>query len=91
MKQIPVIAYDVLAVAESFAPRDHPKADTFFQHPYLFSYSREEIENALLFLTAKKLIDSEVGYLPNGRFYCLFISVLPDGYEILENNYFQNS
>ncbi|MDT2714310.1 MULTISPECIES: hypothetical protein [Enterococcus] len=41
MKQIPVIAYDVLAVAESFAPRDHPKADTFFQHPYLTSYSRE--------------------------------------------------
>ena len=40
MKQIPVIAYDVLAVAESFAPRDHPKADTFFQHPYLTSYSR---------------------------------------------------
>ncbi|MDT2684635.1 hypothetical protein P7E15_16380 [Enterococcus gallinarum] len=55
MKQIPVIAYDVLAVAESFAPRDHPKADTFFQHPYLTSYSREEIENALLFLTAKNL------------------------------------
>ncbi|MEW4403792.1 hypothetical protein AB1I62_08660 [Enterococcus sp. AN402] len=88
MKQIPVIAYDVLSVAKNFDPKDHPRADSFFQHSILASYAREEIEHALLFLTAKNFIDSEVGYLPNGEFFCLFIRVLPDGYEALKNNYF---
>ncbi|MFQ7605740.1 MAG: hypothetical protein ACLRHZ_06930 [Enterococcus avium] len=83
MKQIPVIVYDVLSVAKSLDPRDHPNADSFFQHSFLASYTREEIECALLFLTEKNFIDSEVGYLPNGDFFCLFIRILPDGYEAL--------
>lgn len=88
MKQIPVIAYDVLSVAKTFDPKDQPKADSFFRHSILASYTREEIEHALLFLTAKNFIDSKIGYLPNGEFFCLFIRVLPDGYEALKNNYF---